>query len=137
MLAYIVPFFQQAGIHQEWSFRNAAAKAFACALNGPSPDDLKRLIWLNIATIIGLLNDPVAAVKKSAALTVKHICELVPEAIDHDKFMMPVATALLAGLQMEVGAGLSGLITTSSKVFSNGLLLLADMRGRKHVLGSW
>lgn len=66
----------------DWRQREAAAMGFGCVMNGPSGEDVLRLVHQGLGTFIGLVaTDPHLKVRDTSAWTLAQICTYHPSVI--------------------------------------------------------
>jgi len=99
IVPFVLPFVEQNIINQDWRYREAAVMSFGSILEGPSPNSLKVIVVRALAILIDLMNDPSVIVQDTTAWTLGRICDLLPEAIDHNTHLQALIKALVQGLQ--------------------------------------
>lgn len=100
-----------------WNLREAAVMAFGSILDGPSPQKLGSLVNEALPLLVSMVQDPVVAVKDSAAWTLGRVCEHMMRQLDPTSQVPPVVGALIQGL------GDSPRVSTNC---SYGIMCLAD-----------
>jgi importin subunit beta-1 len=73
--AAVLPFVQENIQNENWHFREAATMAFACVLEGVTPESIAAIVHQSIPVLMGALNDPVDLVKDTTLYTISKICE--------------------------------------------------------------
>ncbi|RKP15350.1 armadillo-type protein [Piptocephalis cylindrospora] len=100
-----------------WNLREAAVMAFGSILEGPTPERLASLVNDALPLLVSMVQDPVVAVKDSAAWTLGRVCEHMMRQLDPNSQVPPVVGALIQGL------GDSPRVSTNC---SYGIMCLAD-----------
>ena len=96
----VLPFVSEHLTSANWHLREAATMAFACILEGASPDSIKDSVNQSIPVLLDGLSFPNLLVKDSTAFTLSKICELHARAIPKETFPLLV-NGLLSKLNTE------------------------------------
>ncbi|CAH1790559.1 unnamed protein product [Owenia fusiformis] len=97
----VIPFIHENIKSPDWKCRDAAVMAFGSVLEGPDPNNLKKLVEEAMPMLIGLLKDPSVVVRDTTAWTVGRVCEILPEAVINEQFLKPLLISLVEGLNSE------------------------------------
>ena len=70
-------------------------------LEGPTPDTLKPIVEQAMPMLIELLKDSSIVVRDTTAWTVGRVCEILPDAVINEHFLIPLLQAMVEGLTAE------------------------------------
>lgn len=101
VLPQVVPFVTANITNSDWRYRDAAVMAFGSILEGPSTEQLTTIVDQGMMLFISLLKDECVVVRDTTAWAIGRICELIPEAVLKEQFLMPLLTAMVDGLSSE------------------------------------
>lgn len=101
VVQHVLPFVKDNISSPDWRYRDAAVMTFGSILEGPDPAGLKPLVEQAMPLLIDLLKDPSVAVRDTTAWTVGRVCEIIPDAVITEQFIMPLLHALVEGLTAE------------------------------------
>ena len=92
---YVLPFIQENINNPDWRFRETAAMAFGCIIEGPEPSELAALVTSALPVLITVCSDPVIQVKDTAVWTLGRICEFMLDVIQPQEFESIVKSLVL------------------------------------------
>jgi importin subunit beta-1 len=95
----VLPFIETNIKNEDWHLREAAVMVFGSILEGPDPNVLAGLVGQALPIIIGMMQDPNAAVKDTTAWTLGRICELLVGSVNIESQLQALIVALVAGLE--------------------------------------
>ncbi|WFC98298.1 karyopherin Kap95 [Malassezia yamatoensis] len=98
IVSLTVPFVETNVKSTDWRCREAALMCFGSIMDGPESKLLETLVNQALPTVLETLNDPMIAVKDTAAWTLGRICEFVYDAITPEVQLPPLVQGLLGAL---------------------------------------
>jgi len=101
VISHVLPFVQTNIVNTDWKLRDAAAMAFGSILEGPDPETLSPYCAQAMPVFVNLLKDESVVVKDTAAWTIGRLCEIMPEVVLDDRWMVPLLENLVEGLNSE------------------------------------
>jgi len=101
VIPHVLPFVQNNIVSTDWKLRDAAAMAFGSILEGPDPDTLSPLCAQAMPLFVNLLKDDSVVVRDTAAWTIGRLCELMPEVVINEQWMVSLLNNLVDGLRSE------------------------------------
>jgi len=101
VIAHVLPFVQNNIQNTDWKLRDAAAMAFGSILEGPDPDTLSPLCAQAMPLFVNLLKDESVVVRDTAAWTIGRLCEIMPEVVINEQWMVSLLNNLVDGLRSE------------------------------------
>ena len=133
IVQYALPFVEQNIKNEDWHFREAAVLCFGSILEGPDVIRLAPLVTQALPMFISLMKDPCVQVRDTAAWTVGRVCDLLPETVLNDNYLIPLVTSLVEGLvdQPRVAANACWAFNTLSEARLLTMLLKMMMRMMK------
>jgi len=101
IVQHVLPFVTEHIKNPDWRYRDAAVMAFGSILEGPSSETLKPIVEQAMPMLIELLKDASIVVRDTTAWTVGRICEILPDAVINEHFLIPLLQAMVEGLTAE------------------------------------
>lgn len=101
IIPHVVPFINEQISNADWRYRDAAVMALGSILEGPSPDQLSPILEQGMPTFIKLLKDESVIVRDTTAWAIGRICELIPDVVISEKFLMVLLDAMVESLTAE------------------------------------
>lgn len=101
VIPHVLPFVQSNIQSTDWKLRDAAAMAFGSILEGPDPDTLSPLCVQAMPLFVNLLKDDSVVVRDTAAWTIGRLCEIMPEVVINEEWMVSLLNNLVDGLRAE------------------------------------
>lgn len=95
----ILPFITQHFNNINWHYREAAIMAFGSIMEGPSKENLMRLVEQAISSLILTLSDNHLAVKDTAAWAIGRVCDSCEGLVTKQEILALLLPALSAALQ--------------------------------------
>ncbi|XP_039268867.1 importin subunit beta-1-like [Styela clava] len=101
IVPHVVPFLEENINSPDWRYRDAAVMTLGSILEGPSPDQLAPILEQGMPTFFTLLKDESVVVRDTTAWAIGRICDLIPDAVINEKYLMPLLTAMVESLTAE------------------------------------